>query len=361
MHTQAYDPSVVDTWLAQDLDAWVRRVLRRNFNPDTGAPYWLKRASDLGFDPLEIETFAGLVKFGPFPLDDLRRQDPSTLVPQSVPRPLSGRVWETGGTTGKPCRVFLSDTTITERGVWKRYTLVRDGFLEGRNWLHATPSGPHIVGNSGSEITDQCPYAGQVHSIDMDPRWVKRMIRSGNLPVANEYIDHLIEQITDILSTQEIHYLCTTPALFQMLVNKHRDEAARLEGVTLVGTRITADMYADFADALAGGICGLWYGNTLFGIAPSLPPEEGGKVLPHVAPYPHVQFTIVDKADWTKTVDYGQVGQVKLTVLQDDLFLPNILDRDQAMRYDTAGSWPSDGVANVEPLWVTQNAPEDVY
>jgi hypothetical protein len=359
--THAFDQSVIDGWLAQDLDEWTRRVVRRTFDAESGAPYWLKQVAELGFDPLELETFADLAAFGPFPIEHLRSVDPTTLVPQAVPRPLSGRIWETGGTSGKPCRVFLTDATIAERGVWKRYTLVKDGFQEGRNWLHAVPSGPHIVGNSAAEITEQYPYAGQVHSIDMDPRWVKRLVRSGNLPMANEYTDHLIEQIMDILTTQEVHYMCSTPALFQILVDKHRDAVARLDGVTLVGTRLSDEMYKDFLDALDGGICAPWYGNSLFGIGPTLSGPADGKMPPYVPPYPHIHFTVVDKNDWTSTVDYGQYGQVKLSILQDDLFLPNILDRDQAIRYDTGELWPGDGVANVGPLWTTRAMNEEVY
>jgi hypothetical protein len=50
----------------------------------------------------------------------------------------------------------------------------------------------------------------------------------------------------------------------------------------------------------------------------------------------------------------------RLTILQDDLFPPNILDRDQAVRFGAGELWPGDGVANVAPLWIMQNAPEDV-
>src|SRR5690625_4415983 len=154
METHSRDQGLVDGWLAQDLDEWTRRVLRRSFDPVTGAPYWLKRVDQLDFDPLQVETFADLSAFGPFPLDDLRTVDPATLVPQTDRR-MCGRVWETGGTSGKPCRIFLTDSAIGERGTWKRYALAKDGFQEGRNWLHAVPSGPHIVGNSSAEIVDQ--------------------------------------------------------------------------------------------------------------------------------------------------------------------------------------------------------------
>jgi hypothetical protein len=50
-----------------------------------------------------------------------------------------------------------------------------------------------------------------------------------------------------------------------------------------------------------------------------------------------------------------------LTVLHDDLFLPNILERDQGERYDPGGRWPCDGVANVRPFQVTRATPEGLY
>src|SRR5262245_25428186 len=98
--------SNVDSWLAMDLDEWTRHVLRVHFDPAEGSPYWLRRRSRLPFDPLDITSYDELVRFGPFDLEDLRTGDPADLVPRSVPRPLVGRVWETGGTTGRPCRVF---------------------------------------------------------------------------------------------------------------------------------------------------------------------------------------------------------------------------------------------------------------
>jgi hypothetical protein len=69
----------------------------------------------------------------------------------------------------------------------------------------------------------------------------------------------------------------------------------------------------------------------------------------------------VDPADFRTTVGKGQSGQLKLTVLHEDLFLPNLLERDEATRYDTKGEWPVDGVFNVRPLQVSQAAPEGLY
>jgi hypothetical protein len=50
-----------------------------------------------------------------------------------------------------------------------------------------------------------------------------------------------------------------------------------------------------------------------------------------------------------------------MTVLHEDLLLPNILERDVAMRYDTGPEWPCDGVANVRPLYDLRTTPEGIY
>jgi hypothetical protein len=347
-----------DEWLALDLDTWTRHVLGRHFDPDSGSPYWLEQAAHLPFDPLEISRYDELTVFGPFPMDFLRTGDPASLVPLSVPRPLHGRVWESGGTTGTPCRVFYTDEMIIHRGVWRRWSFVAEGFQPGRRWLQATPTGPHLIGNGSWELAEL--YASLVYSIDMDPRWVKRLIRTGRLKEVGDYTDHLLEQIINILTDQRIDYLSTTPALFQALVRRGRELAGKIAGLRLSGTQISSDMYREFVDVLGGGPCGLTYGNT-FGNAVGLPAEQNGGLLPYVPNYPQVTMAVVDKRDWTRPVRYGEVGQVRLTVLHEDLFLPNILERDQAVRYDPGSRWPCDGVANVHPLQIANSAPEGLY
>lgn len=351
-------PALTDVWLAQDLDAWTRRIVLRHFDPERGSPYWLARAAQLPFDPRDISRYEELARLGPFPLELLRTADPADLVPKQIPRPLTGRIWESGGTTGSPCRVYYTEDMLVHRGVWRRWSFEAEGFEPHRRWLHAAPTGPHLIGNGCWEISEL--YASLVYGIDMDPRWVKRLVRAGRLADAGAYTDHLLEQITDVLTNQRVDYLNTTPALFAALVRRHPEVAARLAGVRLSGTQISPMMYREFAAVLDGGPCGRSYGNT-FGNAAGLPYEPGGDLLPYVPNYPQVTMAVVDKADWTRAVGYGEGGQVRLTVLHDDLFLPNVLERDQAVRYDTGERWPCDGVANVQPLQIAQSAPEGLY
>ncbi len=350
--------ALVSHYLDMDLDNWARRVVRRHFDPDFGSPYWLRRSADLSFDPRDITRYEELTAFGPFPLPDLRTLDPAELVPSAVPRPLAGRVWESGGTTGSPCRVFYTAEMLVQRAAWRAWSFTNEGFEPARAWLQATPTGPHLIGNGPYELAEF--FDARVYLIDADPRWVKRLVRDGRIAEAEEYTAHLLDQIVNILSTQPVDYINTTPALFAALVRRHPAATAALRGVRLSGTHITPAMYRSFLAALREGICGRTYGNT-FGNCAGLPAERNGDVLPYLPNYPHVTAAVVDRADWSVTVPYGAIGQVRLTVLHDDLFLPNILERDQALRHDIGASWPCDGLANVFPLQTSRATPEGIY
>jgi hypothetical protein len=353
------DPlELVERSLQVNLDEWTRRVVQRHFDPATGSPYWLQRAAELGFDPRDITRYEELAAFGPFELGVLREMDPADLVPMAVPRPLVGRVWESGGTTGDPCRVLYTEDMLRHRAVWRCWSLVSEGFRRGSRWVQATPTGPHLIGNGVHELSDL--YGARVYAVDADPRWVKRLIRAGRLAEAEEYTQHLLDQITTILGTQSVDYLNTTPALFAALARRDPALAGSLKGIRVSGTHVTSAMYKSFVDLLGGGICGRTYGNT-FGSAEGLPVEGYGDLLRYAPTYPQVTMAVVDKTDWTRTVGYGQVGQVRLTVLHEDLFLPNVLERDQAVRYDIGPDWPCDGVANVMPLQKIRQATEGFY
>lgn len=349
--------ATIRKWLDLDLDEWTRKVIHRHFDPDLGSRYWLKKATSLTFDPRDIARYSELTAFGPFPLADLRETDPADLVPQGDPRPLAGRVYDSGGTTGDPCRVFYTQKMLRHRATWRRWSFETEGFLPGGAWIQGTPTGPHIIGNGVFELTDY--FDSRVYLIDVDSRWVKRLIRDGRLPEAEQYTEHVVCQITHIMDTQPIDYLNTTPALFQALTRIAPEHAASLRGIRVSGTQITPAMHRSFVKILDGGICGRSYGNT-FGTAAGIPAGDDA-VLPYVPNYPQVTMAVVGKNDWASTVEYGQSGRVRLTVLHEDLFLPNILERDQALRYDTGDGWPCDGVANVRPLQISRSAPEGIY
>lgn len=348
----------VTGWLQEDLDVWTRRVVRRHFDPEDGSPYWLAQAASLPFDPLSVNSYSDLECFGPFPAQRLRELDPVALLPQGARCPVTNWVWETGGTTGDPSRVIYTDSMTHHRGTWRSWGLSAAGFEPGRPWLQATPTGPHIIGNGFREATG---FASRVYSIDMDPRWVKQLLQAGRLGDAQEYSDHVVDQVAHVLGRNEVDYLSTTPALLQTLIRRHPEAAAGLRGAWLSGTVITGKMYQEFTKALApGASCGVAYGNTWGNAMAQVPLADAG-VIPYLPAYPQLTLAVVDPRDWRRTARYGEYGQVRATILHEDLFLPNVLERDRAMRYDSGGHWPWDGVANVSPLQTVRSGPEGIY
>lgn len=348
----------IRAWLDTDLDEWTRRVLQRHFHPTEGSPYWLGRRADLGFDPLDIKRYEELTAFENFDLATLRDLDPALLVPLAVPRPLAGRVWESGGTTGQPCRVFYTESMADLHTEWRLFGLRQSGFEPGKTWLYACPSGPHIVGRGANQIAEG--FSSTVYAIDLDPRLIKRLVRDGRQADATMYVDHVVEQVSDILATGRIDYLESTPALVQALLNRRPELLSGLAGVGLGGTQFTSAMYRFFHEALEGRIIATTYGNT-FGCAMGLPARFNGDVLSYLPNYPQVTMAVVDTDDPKTELMYGQPGRVRLTVLHEDLFLPNILERDQAIRFDIGDEWPCDGVANVRPLQTGVAAVEGLY
>ena len=67
------------------LDRHVREIVQWHFNPVTGCPFWLERAKQFTFDPLqEVNGFDDLRKFGFFEDEWLRGGPVRRFVPQGL-------------------------------------------------------------------------------------------------------------------------------------------------------------------------------------------------------------------------------------------------------------------------------------
>ncbi len=106
------------------------------------------------------------------------------------------------------------------------------------------------------------------------------------------------------------------------------------------------------------------YGNTLMGLAIGLPvgPEAGYQPR-YYAPEPRAVLRVVDPADPERLVDHGAWGQIELTTLTRELFLPRHLERDEGLRLAPCERYPWDGVGEVRPLGTGQGtgSVEGVY
>ena len=336
------------------LDAWVREVVDWHFDPASGSPFWLDFAAKLGWDPRkEIQGYADLQRFGEFQ-DEWLRGGP---VQRWLPRGLAGKpvfVFETGGTTGIPksrigCDDFRIDYEIFSE------TLPDEHFPKGSNWLMLGPSGPRRLRLAVEHLAQF--RGGICFCIDLDPRWVVKLIKKGWVEHLQAYKDHVIDQAVTILQAgHDIRCMFTTPKLLESLALRLEEmgTSIRKMGITGIfsgGTEFTPQ-WNRFAheELLDGAYMTPTYGNTLMGLAASAPsgPHNNFKIA-YYAPQPRAVTEVVDFDDMNKVVEYGQTGRVKLTTLTREFFMPGFLERDEGEREAPYAKFPWDGVSGVRP------------
>lgn len=336
-------------------DDWVRAIVRWHFDPDTGSPYWLRRRASLGFDPLtDVVTAADLQRF-PDVSADWSTVPVEELLPRGRAHGPAPSVFESGGTMGRPKRIV--ETSSRARGVeWvDRVLAAHPGFpgVGDGHWLHIGPTGPHIVGRSVGRLAALreafCFY------VDFDPRWVKRLVADGRRDEVARYVDHVVDQALAVLADQDVRVVFATPPVLEAICARPPAlEAfqARTRGLIWSGTSISGETLRlleqeIFADATVVGL----YGNSLMGIAPQRPRLDGDEQPCVFAPFhPRALVEVVDPGDPGRVVDFGHRGRVRLSLLTADLFLPNVMERDGAIRVAPTADFPWTGVSAIGPL-----------
>lgn len=338
------------------LDAHVRDTVRWHFSEETGSPFWLNKAKEYGWDPKkEVQVFEDLRKFPLFE-DDWFRGGP---VKRWLPKGLEGQptfVFETGGTTGIPkTRVVVEDHRLDYEMF--SHTLPDKFFPKGANWLMLGPSGPRRLRLAVEHLAQ---YRGGISfCVDLDPRWVVKLIKKGWMEHLEAYKDHIIDQAITILSAgHDIKCMFTTPKLLESLAQRLEKMGSSISDQGITGifsggteftpqfTRFAMEEYLDERTFMTPT-----YGNTLMGLAASKPvtAAEGYKIS-YYAPQPRAVVELVDFKDHTQVVPYGQTGRVKLYTLTKELFIPGFLERDEGERELPYDAYPWDGVSGVRPF-----------
>jgi hypothetical protein len=264
-------------------------------------------------------------------------------------------VFETGGTTGIPktrvnCEDFRIDYELFSE------TLPDTHFPRGSNWLMLGPSGPRRLRLAVEHL---CQYRGGIcFSVDLDPRWVIKLIRKGWTEHLEAYKEHVIDQAVTILeANHDIQCMFATPKLLESLALRLEDMGTSIgkvgiRGIFSGGTEFTPQ-WNRFAheELLDGAYMTPTYGNTMMGLAASSPsgPENSYKIT-YYAPQPRAVIEVVDFDDSGRLVDYGQTGRVKVTTLTREFFMPGFLERDEGEREGPCALYPWDGVSGVRPF-----------
>ena len=332
------------------LDKHVREMIGWHFSPDTGCPFWLEYARQRDWDPRRtVHGYADLTQFGHFE-DDWLRGGP---IRRWLPRGLEGKpvyVFETGGSTGVPkSRLQVDDWRIDYETFSK--TLADESFPRGADWLMLGPSGPRRLRLAVEHLAQH--RGGIAFAVDLDPRWVIKLLKRGELQEANLYKEHCIDQALTILrSHQNIRCMFTTPKLLEALADKIDLVRYGIRGIFCGGTELTPQFHRFAREELIPGIDFVpTYGNTLMGLATHKPfdPADRFEIIYH-APQPRAVLEVVDPQTPDRLVEYGQVGRVMLTTLTKETFIPRFLERDEAIRRPPCDPYPWDGCGNVRPF-----------
>ena len=331
------------------LDAWTREIVRWHFDPATGCPFWLEHARSLDFDPRrEINSYADLARFGPFQDEWLRGGPVRRWVPKAyADRPVF--VFETGGSTGVPkSRINVEDFRLDYSAFSD--TLPDEFFPPGSDWLMVGPSGPRRLRLAIEHLAQH--RGGICFMVDLDPRWVIKLLKSGQPKQAEDYKRHVVEQALTLLKAHEIKCLFTTPKLLEAICEKVSLKKMGITGVFCGGTEMTPQFHRFAVEELLDGVhFAPTYGNTLMGLATGKPrlPEDNYAII-YYPPAPRAVIEVVDPDAPDRLVGYGETGRVRLTTLTREFFMPRFLERDEAEREPPYDLYPWDGVRNVRPF-----------
>jgi phenylacetate-coenzyme A ligase PaaK-like adenylate-forming protein len=348
---------------AQDaLDAHVREIVQWHFSPETGTPFWLDWAKKAGWNPAaEVKCFSDLMRFPHFQ-DEWLRDLPNEVW---VPKKYQGRpfnVFETGGTTGMPKQRIGWDDYKVDYSEFSG-KLSDEHFPRGGHWLMVGPTGPRRLRLAVEHLANV--RGSSCYFVDLDPRWVKKVISNKQFEQARAYMDHVVDQAVTILKHRKISGMFTTPKLLEALGEKVNLYESGIRGVFCGGTTMLPQYVRFIVEEVLENRIGFYptYGNTLMGLAASVPLQPDDKYsITYFAPQPRAVLRVVDPDNTTQLRNYGEWGRVELTTLTREFFMPRFLERDEALRREPRAPYAWDGVGEVRPFGAMEkNIVEGVY
>ena len=315
----------------QRLDAWVREVIEWHFDPATGCPFWLNWAARAGWDPRkDVYAYADLDKFGGFQ-DEWLRGGPV-------------RQWVPKGCAGKPVTLRNRRQHGCAQGAHQHRRLqdrlrelqqdaARRRVSEGADWILIGPSGPRRLRLAVEHL---CQHRGGIcFGVDLDPRWVIKLLKRSAFEEVELYKRHVIDQALTLMKAHDnIKCIFTTPKLLEALCERVSLKKLGVTGVFCGGTEMTPQFHRFAVEELLGGVYfAPTYGNTLMGLATHKPPTvDDNWAIIYFPPAPRAMIEVVDPDEPTRLVGYGETGRVRLTTLTKEFFMPRFLERDEAER-----------------------------
>ena len=319
-------------------DDRVRRIVALHFDPKFGSPYWLEKAASLKLDAVRaIKTLDDLPLLGPMDKAALSSHPVEHFVPrQFLECKTEWIVGETGGTLGRSSFAVHREDEFQAAFVHPFVDAARRAnFPRGLNWLLIGPTGPHIIGKAARACA-KAMGSMDPFNVDFDPRWARKLPTES--VARRRYLKHIEAQALDVIRTQHVGVLFATPAVLKSLAESiEPEQRARIRGIHFGGMAVQVELRERLRVLFSNAVLLSGYGNTLFGVAPELScsPETG---IDYFAQENRLVYRVVasevkdERDQLTRAVSYGQRGQVLAHRLDELQFIPNMLERDSAIR-----------------------------
>ena len=131
-------------------------------------------------------------------------------------------------------------------------TLPDDKFPKGADWLMVGPSGPRRLRLAIEHLAQH--RGGICFMVDLDPRWVIKLIKMGEMEMMELYKRHVIDQALTLLKAHDtIKCLFTTPKLLEALCERVSLKKAGITGVFCGGTEMTPQFHRFAVEELMEG------------------------------------------------------------------------------------------------------------
>lgn len=311
---------------AEALRARMLASIDAHCDPRWGSLFWQDRVRTLGLDPRrEIREFEDLALLGELTSADLRRRSVLDFVPRRLrERPTDLLFAQTGGSTGEAVWTPYTRDEFEAAFVTPFVEAARHvGFPKGLGWLYAGPSGPHIIGRAAMRLPVAMGGPPPL-CVDLDPRWARRLPQ-GSFS-ALRYMSHVVEQCLDILQSQPIGVIFTTPPIAQALGEAMGDRArAAIAGMHYGGMALTPSSLDALEQLFPDAVHLSGYGNTLLGCCLELDLSRAGRLCY----FPHGDRLRFDLIDDDGEPARGE-GRVRVSRFDESCLLINLRERDVA-------------------------------
>lgn len=336
-----------------DLDAHLERILKIHFHAEHGAPYWInwQKKHDINV-PGEVHEIQDLLNIFSEPFDEtiLRELPINMFMPQRIDDEMINKsdfmIGESGGSSGPPKRILNHWKSFKRSAAFLDWVMDKHGFARGESFTYIGPTGPHLFGALVREVAHL--RNGLFFCIDLDSRYIKHVIRKDKREHLDEYLVALKSQYQKIFETQELGILITTSVVLDRLIDQFDIEKLGFKGVVHGGTSISPDQQETLLDIYQKPFLGI-YGNSLVGISVQRPQETDTDIVY----YPQLPKNVCWVGDFDQPLEsqvkYGELGRICFIRLDESMFIPPCVERDQALRArGTDGFLSWDGLQDIE-------------